>query len=90
MSPIEMDTQIPRELADVILRPLFLMFDGSSWLRKEAKDWMKANVTPIFKKGNKEDSENYRQKSLIFIPRKFIEQLLLETIARHIKEEKIM
>ena len=46
----------------------------------------KANVTPIFKKGKKEDPGNYRLVSLTLIPGKVI----LKTISRHIKNEKII
>lgn len=40
-----MDPQVSRVLADAILRPLLNMFDGSWWLGKVPKDWMRANVT---------------------------------------------
>ena len=44
------------------------------------KDWRKANVTPIFKKGKEDDPGNYRLVSLTSIPGKVMEQLILETI----------
>ncbi|KAK4822924.1 hypothetical protein QYF61_023424 [Mycteria americana] len=53
-------------------------------------DWRKANVTPIFKKGRKEDTGNYRPVSLTLIPGKVIEQLILETISRHMKDKEVI
>ena len=42
------------------------------------EDWRKANVTPVFKKGKKEDPGNYRQVSLTSSPGQMMEQLMLE------------
>jgi len=51
-----------RELADVIVRLLSItsITDRSWRLGEVTEDWIKVNVTPIFKKGKKEDSGNYR------------------------------
>ena len=54
------------------------------------EDWKKANVTPVFKKGKKEDPGNYRSVSLTSIPGKVMEQLILDTISRHMKDKKVM
>jgi len=55
-----------------------------------SKDWRKANDIPIFKQGKKEDPGNYRLASLILIPGKMKEQLILETISRYMKNKKII
>jgi len=52
------------------------------------KDWRKANVTPIFKKGKKENPGNYRPVSLTSIPGKVMEQLILEVIIKQVEEKK--
>jgi len=54
------------------------------------EDWRKANVTPIFKKGKKEDPGNYRPVSLTSIPRKLMEQLILEVFNKQVEEKKVM
>ncbi|KAK4810486.1 hypothetical protein QYF61_004266 [Mycteria americana] len=69
-----MQPRVLREPADVIR------------LGEVPKDWRKAKVTPIFKKG-KEDPGNYRPVSLTSIPWKVMEQLMLETISRHRKDK---
>lgn len=84
--PDGMHTWALRELADVISRPLLIIFDWS-WRLEVPKDWRKVNVTFIFKKCKREDPVNYRPATLI--PGNVMEQLMLETIRRHIKDKII-
>ncbi|CAM4518703.1 unnamed protein product [Lepidochelys kempii] len=53
-------------------------------------DWKKANVMPIFKKGKKEDPGNYRPVSLTSGPGKIMEQVLKESILKHLEERKVI
>ncbi|PKU46423.1 rna-directed dna polymerase from mobile element jockey- hypothetical protein [Limosa lapponica baueri] len=54
------------------------------------EDCRKADVTPSFKKGKREDPGNYRPVNITAIPRKVVEQLILEIISRHLKDKKII
>ncbi|GAB0209860.1 hypothetical protein GRJ2_003451700 [Grus japonensis] len=54
------------------------------------KDWRKANVTPVFKKGRKEGPGNYRPVSLTSIPGKVMEQIILGVINKHVEEKKVI
>ena len=54
------------------------------------KDWKVANATPVFKKGKKDDTENYRPVSITSIPGKVTEQLIPEVISRHVEEKKVI
>ncbi|KFO83776.1 RNA-directed DNA polymerase from mobile element jockey, partial [Buceros rhinoceros silvestris] len=78
MGPDGMHPQVLRELVDVILRPLFILFERSWRTGDVPKDWRNASVTPVIKKGKKEDPRNYRPLSLTSIPGKVMEQLILE------------
>ncbi|KFP08233.1 RNA-directed DNA polymerase from mobile element jockey, partial [Calypte anna] len=86
MGPDGMHPRVLRELAEVIARPLSIIF-SKSWVTGEVpEDWRIANVTPVYKKGKKEDRGNYKPVSLTSIPGKVMEQLVLVTISRHIKD----
>lgn len=51
--------------------------------------WKKANVTLMFKKGKKEDSENCRSVSLTSVPGKVMKQLILEAISKHMEDKVV-
>jgi len=62
MGPDGMHPRLLRELGDVIAEPLYIIFERS-WRKGDVpEDWRKANVTPVFKKGKKEDSQGALQK----------------------------
>ncbi|KFV83713.1 hypothetical protein N308_06050, partial [Struthio camelus australis] len=90
MGPGGMHPQVLRELADAIARPLSIIFERSWRAGEVPEDWKKANVTPVFKKGKKEEPGNYRPVSLTSIPGKVMEQLILEVITKHLEDKKVI
>jgi len=75
-----------KELADVIDEPLSIILERSWRTGEVPRDWRKANVTPSFKKGKKEDPEN-TSVSLTSIPGKVMEQLILEVIIKQVEKK---
>ncbi|KAK4806437.1 hypothetical protein QYF61_013930 [Mycteria americana] len=88
MGPDEIHPRVLKELADVLTKPLSIIYQ-QSWLTGEVPaDWRLANVTPIFKKGRKEDPGNYRPVSLTSVPGKLMEQIILSAITRHVENNQ--
>jgi len=90
VGPDGMNPQVLRELADVIAEPLSIIFERSWRTGEVFEDWRKANITPVFKKGKKEDPGNYRPVSLTSIPGKVMEQLILEVMIKQVEEKKVI
>ncbi|CAM4648414.1 unnamed protein product [Lepidochelys kempii] len=90
MGPDALHPKVLKELADVIAEPLAIIFENSWRSGEVPDDWKKANVVPIFKKEKEEDSVNYRPVSLTSVTGKIMEQVLRESILKHLEERKVI
>ena len=53
-------------------------------------EWRQANISPVFKKGEKYDAGNYRQVSLTCICCKTLEHILVSNINKHLALDSIL
>ncbi|KAK4811169.1 hypothetical protein QYF61_019800 [Mycteria americana] len=83
MGPDEIHPRVLKELAEVLTKPLSIIYQ-QSWLTGDVPvDWRLAN-----KKGRKEDPGNYRPVSLTSVPGKLMEQIILSAITRHVENNQ--
>ena len=54
------------------------------------EDWKTANITPVFKKGKRSDTANYRPISLTCIACKPMEHVLTSNIMMHVNDHNIL
>ncbi|RMC19379.1 hypothetical protein DUI87_03989 [Hirundo rustica rustica] len=86
MGPDGIHPRVMRELAGELAKPLSIIYH-QSWLTGEVPgDWKLASVTPIHKKGAKEDPGNYRPVSLTSVPGKIMEQFILSAITQNLQD----
>ncbi|KAK4824398.1 hypothetical protein QYF61_014058 [Mycteria americana] len=90
MGPDGIHPRVLRELAEGLTKLLSIIYQ-QSWLTGEVPDdWKLANVTPIYKKGRKEDPGNYRPVNLTSVPGKVTEQIILSAITLHIQDNQVI
>ncbi|KFP52289.1 hypothetical protein N323_02098, partial [Cathartes aura] len=88
MGPDGIHPRALREMAEELTKTLSIIYQ-QSWLTGEVPvDWKLANVTTIYKKGQKEDLGNYRPVSLTSVPGNVMEQIILSAITQHVQDNQ--
>ena len=87
--PDKLHPKLIRELADVLAKPLSIIYNTSLRMRSLPSQWKTANVSAIFKKGDKSNANNYRPISLTSILCRTMESLIREEVIEHMKKNNL-
>ena len=89
MGPDEVHLWVLKELADEVAKPLSITFENSWQSGEVSTHWKRANITPIFENGSKEDTGDYRPVSFTSMPGKILAQIFLETMLKHVESKEV-
>jgi hypothetical protein len=87
--PDDVHPLILKATAETICLPLNVIFNQSLTTSKLPDMWKSANVTPIFKKGDRHQKTNYRPVSLTSIVCKVMEKTIRDAILLHMKNNNL-
>jgi hypothetical protein len=79
-----------KELNTNLCEPLRILFQKSIDTCDVPNDWKSANVSPIFKQGNKIKAENYRPISLTSLIGKLLETIIRNKIVEFLDEHNLL
>ena len=82
--------QLLKELSPAISAPLVKLFNLSLTQGKLPRDWKKAIVIPIHKKGSKTSAANYRPISLTCVTCKVMERIVNKRIINHLEANSLI
>ena len=88
--PDEISNWVLRECADELSIPLHIIFRESIRQGKLPNIWKKANIVPLFKKGNRQNPLNYRPVSLTSIVGKILEKLIRKMWVNHLEKNNML
>ena len=71
-----------------ICKPLLIVFND--YLNKGKFEWKKANVVPVYKKGNKQSLKNYMPISLLPTCSKIFERLICNEMFTFFTEKNVI
>ena len=69
---------------------LCILFQKSYTEGETPKEWREANVTPLFKKGSRLDSSNYRPVSLTSVCCKLMEGIIRDKIMKYLEDSDLI
>ena len=89
--PDNLHPRVIKELVDVLVKPLHIIFNLSLRLGRIPTAWKLATVTAIYKqKGSKHVSGNYRPISLTSIMSRIMESIIRDSMMEYLKPNAIL
>jgi len=90
MGPDNLHPHFLKNIAKEISLPLSVIFNKSLHERDIPNDWRVANVTAIYKNGNRNNVKNYRPISLTCILCKLFESIIKDSIMDYLKKHGML
>ncbi|TRZ26480.1 hypothetical protein HGM15179_000637 [Zosterops borbonicus] len=90
MGPDGIHPRTLKEMADVITKPLLMIFEPSWESGDVPADWKLINIVPIFRKGKKEDPGSNRPVSLTSVSGKSMEKIILGVTKKNLKDNAVI
>ena len=90
LAPDGLNARVLKKCSNEISPILALIFNESLARGDVPDEWRQANVSPVFKKGEKYDAANYRPVSLTCICCKTLEHILVSNINKHLALDSIL
>ena len=88
--PDKISSRFLNDYVNILSSPLAIIFNKSLNSGSVPSDWKEANVTPIFKKGSKNSTDNYRPVSLTSIPCKIMESVLKDELTDYLLRNQLL
>ena len=86
LGPDEFHPRVLKELASEFAH----LFQQSIDSGEIPKEWTLANISPLFKKGDRSLARNYRPVSLTCVPCKLLERIVCSNIMSNLDEHKLL
>ena len=90
LSPDMIPARILRECSDELAPILTIVFNRTLQTGCVPEDWKQANVSAVFKKGQRYDPANYRPVSLTCLCCKMLEHIITSSIMKHVDHHHIL
>ena len=88
--PDSFHPRVIKETETEIIPHLCNIYKASLEQRKAATDWKIQNISPIHKKGSKDEPGNYRPISLTSVPGKILESIIVDEIVSHLESNNLI
>ena len=88
--PDGINPRILKECSSSVVKPLHIIFKKSLETGTVPKDFKEAYISPIFKKGSRNDPGNYRPVSVTSIPCKILESIIRDSMVNHLDIHKLI
>ena len=77
-------------LSNELCRPLYIIFNSSLLSGNIPKIWKKYIITPIFKKGEPSNSNNYRPISITCVMCRVLERIIYKQLIFYLKSNNLL